>query len=178
MIFRFSRPPSWFSANDTEVLSAMVPLKAHPPKHRVDTKIGTNVCSYTRFMLRRAFREKFKNYVTAAKKHRKLVIFHPRRHIFVRCDETVENFWKIFPAFTTRLLHLSENVNKTDFDGDYLANGKSYGQCLYVVQIENACVPIGRFARIWPWITMNRDTEGSNFRPSPFSRPAVDLAKI
>jgi hypothetical protein len=37
-------------------------------------------------------------------------IFHLNPHIFVRCDKTVEDFWKFFPAFTTRLLHLSENV--------------------------------------------------------------------
>ena len=123
--------------------------------------------------------------------------FSPLSHVFVRCDETVKDFWKIFSAITTRVLHLSENVlvivqnrpvfsitwlngasKKSDFEGNYLANGKSYGQSLYVVPIGNPCVPIGNIARIWPWMTLNRDTEGSNFRPSPFSRPAADLTKI
>ena len=68
---------------------------------------------------------------------------------------------------TSRLLYLSENVivtvqnrpvfsntwlngasKKTDFDGDYLYSGKSYGQSLYGVSIGNICVPIGNIAWI------------------------------
>ena len=73
----------------------------------------------------------------------------------------------MFSAMTSRALHLSENVfvivqnrpvfsiikpnggsKKTNFEGNYLANHKSYDQSLYEVWIGNLCVPIGGLARI------------------------------
>ena len=81
----------------------------------------------------------------------------------------VEDFRKIFSAMTSRVLYLSENIfatvqnrlifsitalngasKKTDFEGNYLANGKRYGQSLYGVSIGNPWVPIGSIARIDP----------------------------
>jgi len=81
------------------------------------------------------------------KTSKKRSILHTRRHVFVRCDETVKDYWKIFIAMTPRVLYLSKNVivivqnrpvfsntllngasKKTDFDGYYLENGMSYGQ--------------------------------------------------
>ena len=91
--------------------------------------------------------EKFKNQVTTAKKHKNGLLFHTRRHVFARCDETVKDFWKIFFAMTPRVLYLSENIiaiaqnspiftntllngasKKTDVDGYYLDNDESYDQ--------------------------------------------------
>ena len=76
-------------------------------------------------------------------------------------------FGKNFMAIITRVLHLSESVfvtvqncpvfsimrlngasKKTNFEGNYLANRKSYDKSLYEVQIGNPCVPIGGIARI------------------------------
>ena len=78
------------------------------------------------------------------KKQQNRWIFHTRRHIFARCDETVKDFWKTFFAMTPRVLCLSENVieivqnspvfsntllngtsKKTDFDGNYLDNDEN-----------------------------------------------------
>ena len=72
--------------------------------------------------------------------------FQPGRHVFACSDETVKAFCKIFPAMTSRVLYLSENVivtvqnrpvfsitrlngayKNTDFDDEYLENAKSYG---------------------------------------------------
>ena len=112
------------------------------------TKFGTNVSSWLRFKQTRAIFEKLKNQVTTAKKTSKFRSnFHPGRHVFARCDETVKVFWKIFTAMTSRVLYLSDNVivtvqnrpvfsntwlqgasKKSDFDGCYLDNGTSYGQ--------------------------------------------------
>ena len=108
------------------------------------TKFGANVSSCMRFILRRAILEKLKNQVTTAKKQKNRSNFRTGRHVFARCDETVKVFFLIFTAMTSRLLYLSNNTfatvqnrlvfsntwlngasKKTDFEVNYLANGKS-----------------------------------------------------
>ena len=114
----------------------------------IRTKFCTNTSSCMRFILRRAILEMFKNQVTRAKKHRKIGHFSdPAVTFLLVVTKRLKFFCKIFSAMTPRVLYLSENVivtvqnrpvfsitrlngasKKTDFDGKYLENGKSYGQ--------------------------------------------------
>ena len=49
------------------------------------------------------------------------------------------------PVFSITALN---GARKKNFQGNYLANLKSYDQSLYEVLIGNPCVPIGSIARI------------------------------
>ena len=100
-----------------------------------------------RFILRRANFEKLKNQVTTAKKHRKIGHFsYPAVTFSLVLTKRLKFFANLF-CDDTWVLYLSENVivtvqnrpvfsitrlngasKKTDFDGKYLENGKSYGK--------------------------------------------------
>ena len=56
------------------------------------------------------FLKSSKTWSQRPKKHRKIGQFFTTVVVFVRCDETVKDFWKIFFAMTPRVLYLSENV--------------------------------------------------------------------
>ena len=86
------------------------------------TKFGTNVCSYTRFILRRAICEKLKNQVTTAKTLKNRSFFRARRHVFACCGETVKVFLNIFlrlplgcHAFQKMYLRQFRNQNRLVF---------------------------------------------------------------
>jgi len=54
------------------------------------------------------------------------------------------------------------------------------GQILVIIIFPflHPSVPVGGIARIWPRLTLNRDTGWSNFRRSPLSRLLANLAQI
>ena len=60
--------------------------------------------------------------------------------------------YNIFATVQNRLVFSNTWLNgaskKTDFEVNYLANGKRYGQSLHGVTIGNPWVPIGGIARI------------------------------
>jgi hypothetical protein len=119
-----------------------------------------------RFILRRAFREKFNNHVTAAKKTSKIGQFFTSILTFsfavTKRLKTFENFFLRLPlgCYIFQKMYLSQfrtfwfKISHGSMERQKgpiltaIANGKSYGQSLYVVQIGNPCVPIRSIARI------------------------------
>ena len=162
------------------------------------TKFGTNVSSCMRLKQTRAILENFKNQVTTAKQHRKIGQFFAPAVTFSFVVKKQLNFFEksllrwhlgVKPfrkcicdsseLWFTQSLSLMEGRKRPILRAIISQTVRViYGQSLQEGHIGNPSVPIGDIARVWPRMTLNRDTLGSNFRASSFSRQPADLAQM